>query len=55
MRAAAYLIERGRPVQVYTTGLLADAFGTENDAQPCALCCAAGETTVCTPVYAKEG
>lgn len=54
-RAAAYLTERGRPVQVYTTGLLADAFGTKDGAQPCALCCAVGQTTVCTPYYAKEG
>ena len=54
-RAAHYLADRSRPVQVYTTGLLAQNFGAQNGRQPCALCCTAGENTVCTPYYAKEG
>ena len=54
-RAVQHLIDRDRPVQVYTTGLLAQKFGLQDDKQPCAVCCAAGETTICVPYYAKEG
>ncbi|WP_164706641.1 ComEC/Rec2 family competence protein [Intestinibacillus sp. Marseille-P6563] len=53
-RAAAYLTERGRPVQVYTTGLLAESFGLQDGQPPCALCCQPGQPTRCTPYYAKE-
>ena len=54
-RAVQHLIDLDRPVQVYTTGLLAQKFGLQDGKQPCAVCCATGETTVCTPYYAKEG
>ena len=53
-RAAQYLTERGRPIQVYTTGLLAQAFGTQDGKLPCALCCTDSDPAVCTPCYAKE-
>lgn len=54
-RAQQYLAARGRPAQVYTTGLLGQAFPTADGALPCALCCTMQEPLTCTPYYAKEG
>lgn len=53
-RAAQYLTDHDRPVQVYTTGLLAQNFGLQDGKAPCALCCFAEDPTRCTPYYAKE-
>lgn len=50
-RARDYLTFHSRPVHVYTTGLLADAFGAEGDNLPCALCCVWDGVLQCTPFY----
>lgn len=41
-RAQDYLTAHNRPIQVYTTGLLADVLGTQDDRMPCALRCRPG-------------
>lgn len=53
-RAKDYLSSRGRPAQVYTTGLLAGAFGQQDGQPPCALRCGGGDRLQCAPYYAKE-
>lgn len=51
-RARTYLSEHGRTEHVYTTGLLADTFGVQDGAMPCALCCSDRDGLRCTPFYA---
>ncbi len=52
LRAWEYLNARNRPTQIYTTGLLENAFGTQNDRIPCALRCCPG---VAADAYFSEG
>ena len=52
LRAREYLNARNRPTQIYTTGLLENAFGTQNDRIPCALRCCPGAAA---DAYFSEG
>lgn len=52
LRAREYLNARNRPTQIYTTGLLEGAFGTQNDRIPCALRCCPGAAA---DAYFSEG
>lgn len=52
LRAREYLNARNRPAQIYTTGLLENAFGTQDDRMPCALRCCPGAAA---DAYFSEG